>query len=593
MDYQPRRAARLVAAALIALLAGAACSRPPAAVTGTPSTPVPGAAAQQDGWPAYAAGFVEEYLKSQPFFAVQAGRHEYDGQMPDYSAAGLAAQVARLKDWRARAVAFDSAALNADERFEREYLLWVTDTDLYWLERARAPFTNPVWYVDRLDPDVYLSREYAPLPQRLQGYLGYARAIPKIVADIRANLGTPLPATFIERGIAGFGGFAEFYRQDVPKVFASIQDPQAQQALADADEAAARAMDALKAWLESERAHATGNFALGEPKFLDMLKATERVEIPVAQLAAAGQADLERNTQALKSACAQFAPPATLSACVQKVQADKPRGGAVAGARVQLDALRAFVIAHHVVSVPDDQQAQVAEAPPYNRSNGAYISVPGPYEKGVAYTYYIAPPDPSWSTAERAAYIPGKATLLYISVHEVWPGHFLQFLHSNRNPSKIEALWVGYAYAEGWAHYGEELMWDEGLGDGNPEQHIGQLTEALLRDVRYQCAIGLHTQGMSVAQCEQMFREQAYQDPGNARQQAARGTYDPEYLKYTLGKLMIRKLRADWVARQPGAANAPDPRSYWQAFHDKFLSYGGPPIPLVRRAMVGEGRSLL
>jgi hypothetical protein len=242
---QPRRVARLVAAALIALLAGAACSRPPAAVTGT---------AQQDGWPAYAAGFVEEYLKSQPFFAVQAGRHEYDGQMPDYSAAGIAAQVARLKDWRARAVAFEAAALNADERFEREYLLSVIDTDLYWLERARAPFTNPVWYVDRLDPDVYLSREYAPLPQRLQGYLGYARAIPKIAADIRANLGTPLPASFIERGIAAFGGFADFYRYDVPKVFAAVQDPQAQQDLAAANEAAARAMDSVKAWLEGERA---------------------------------------------------------------------------------------------------------------------------------------------------------------------------------------------------------------------------------------------------------------------------------------------------------------------------------------------------
>jgi uncharacterized protein (DUF885 family) len=592
MDQRPRRVAWLATGSLIALLAGAACSGPPAAVTGA-APAVPAAAAQQDGWPAYAAGFVEEYLKPQPFFAVQAGRHEYDGQMPDYSAAGIAAQVARLKEWRARVAAFDSAALNADERFEREYLLWVTDTDLYWLDRARSPFTNPVWYVDRLDPEVYLSREYAPLSQRLQGYLGYARAIPKIVADIRANLSTALPATFIERGIAAFGGFAEFYRQDVPKVFASIQDPQAQQALAEADEAAARAMDSLKAWLESERAHASGSFALGEPRFLAMLQATERVEIPVAQLAAIGHADLERNTQALKSACAQFAPQATLSACVQKMQADKPTGGAVAGARVQLDMLRAFVIAHHVVSVPDDQQAQVAEAPPYNRSNGAYISIPGPYEKGVAYTYYIASPDPSWSAAERAAYIPGKAALLYFSVHEVWPGHFLQFLHSNRNPSKIEALWVSYAYAEGWAHYSEELMWEEGLGDGNPEQHIGQLTEALLRNVRYQCAIGLHTQGMSVAQCEQMFREQAYQDSGSARQQAARGTYDPEYLKYTLGKLMIRKLRADWVARQPGAASAPDPRTYWQPLHDKFLSYGGPPIPMVRRAMVGEGGSLL
>jgi uncharacterized protein (DUF885 family) len=153
-------------------------------------------------------------------------------------------------------------------------------------------------------------------------------------------------------------------------------------------------------------------------------------------------------------------------------------------------------------------------------------------------------------------------------------------------------LWVGYTYAEGWAHYGEELMWEEGLGDGDPEQHIGQLVEALLRDVRYLSAIGMHTRGMSIAQSDRMFREQAFFDAGNARQQAARGTYDPEYLKYTLGKLMIRKLRTDWVARQPGAAAEADPRKYWYDFHNAFLSYGGPPIPLVRKAMVGEDGAL-
>lgn len=587
MDYRPGRVLSLMAAALIAVVAGVACSGPPAAVPASA-----GHEPAQDAWRAYAAGFIEEYLKSQPFFAVKAGRHEYDGQMPDYSAAGFAAQVERLKTWRAAASAFDAGKLSPDERFEREHLLAVLDTDLYWLDRARFPFTNPVWYLDRLDPDVYLTRNYAPLPKRLQGYLGYARAIPKIAADIRANLSTPLPATFIERGIAGFGGFADFYRHDVPRVFAAVGDPQAQKDLRDANENAARAMESLKGWLESERAQASGNFALGEPKFLEMLKATERVEVPLAQLLALGRADLQRNTQALRAACALYLPKATLSGCVQKVQADKPSGGAVAGARAQLDALRNFVIARHIVSLPSDEQAQVAEAPPYNRSNGAYISIPGPYEKNVPYTYYIAPPDPAWSAAERAAYIPGKATLLYISVHEVWPGHFQQFLHSNRNPAKSAALWVSYAYQEGWAHYSEELMWEEGLGDSDPEQHIGQLIEALLRNVRFLSAIGLHTAGMTVAESERMFREQGFQDPGNARQQAARGTYDPEYLKYTLGKLMIRKLRSDWVAQQPGAAAAPDLRIYWQAFHDKFLSYGGPPIPLLRTAMLGEGGSL-
>src|SRR5580704_3061258 len=190
MGYRCTQARWLAGSLLITI---AACGGPPASVP----------AAAPDRWPEFAARFIEEYFKAHPFFAVQAGRHEFDGQMDDVSAAGIAAEVARLQRLRAEAEGFDSAVLTPDERFEREYLLTVIDGDLFGLERARFPFTNPAWYIDRLDPDVYLNRDYAPLPKRMQGYIGYARAIPKIAADIRANLHTPLAPTFIERGISG------------------------------------------------------------------------------------------------------------------------------------------------------------------------------------------------------------------------------------------------------------------------------------------------------------------------------------------------------------------------------------------------------
>jgi uncharacterized protein (DUF885 family) len=177
--------------------------------------------------------------------------------------------------------------------------------------------------------------------------------------------------------------------------------------------------------------------------------------------------------------------------------------------------------------------------------------------------------------------VPGKANLLFVSAHEVWPGHFLQVLHSNRASWKFGQLFVGYAFAEGWAHYTEEMMFDAGLAGATPEIHIGQLSNALLRDVRFLSAIGLHTGGMTVAQSERMFREQALQNPGSARQQAARGTFDPAYLNNTMGKLMIMQLRQDWTASRGGRAG-------WKAFHDQFLSYGGPPIPLVRAQMMGS-----
>jgi uncharacterized protein (DUF885 family) len=195
--------------------------------------------------------------------------------------------------------------------------------------------------------------------------------------------------------------------------------------------------------------------------------------------------------------------------------------------------------------------------------------------------YYIAPPDPSWTADEQAAYIPGSKNLLYTSVHEVWPGHFLNLLHSNRAPSPFGRVFVGYAYAEGWGHYAEELVSEAGLEAGNAESHIGQLSNALLRNCRYLSAIGLHARGMTQQQSYELFRTECFQDEANSRQQAARGTYDPAYLNYTLGKLMIRKLRDDWTADRGG-------RQAWKAFHDAFLSYGGPPIPLVRRAMLGN-----
>lgn len=568
---------------VVLVLSVTGCPKPP------PPAPKPTKPAGNSEWSELAGRFIENYFELQPFFAVNAGRHEFDGRMPDLSASAIQKEVDWLKRERPQVERFDTATLAPAQRVEREHLLAVIDTELFWVERAKMPFNNPDWYINGLDPNVYLSREYAPLPKRLAGYIGYARAIPGIASSIRANLRTPLPRSLIERGIAGFGGYAQFYREDVPKIFAPVQDKDLQARFTEANEAAAAAMAELKAWLESQRSTATEQYALGTDLFQEMLKQTERVDVPIAELKKIGRADLERNLAALRNACGRYLPKAPLRICIDTMSSKKPEGGAVEGARAQLASLKAFLVGKSIVSIPGTEEARVEEAPPYNRGNSAYISIPGPYEQGIASIYYIAPPDPGWSAAERAAYIPGKSDLLFTSVHEVWPGHFLQFLHANRNPSKVESLWVGYAYAEGWAHYTEEMMWEAGLGDGDPETHIGQLSNALLRNVRFLSAIGLHTEGMTIRQSEQMFRDSAFQDPGNARQQAARGTYDPAYLNYTLGKLMILKLRTDWLAKQPASE---DPRAHWREFHDKFLSYGGPPIPVVRHEMVGEGGSL-
>ena len=571
-----------VGAALSAvLLFGlAGCNQSPTAV-------VPkGPSLASQNWDKLTAGFIESYFEGQPFFAAQSGRHEFDGQLPDWSAGGIAHEIARLHAVRERTLEFRNSILSDAERFERDSVVARIDRDLFWAESAEAPFRNPAFYIDSLDPSPYLTRDYAPLAQRLRVFIGFEHAIVTAVAQIKANLHLPLARPLLERGLSAANGFAVFYQKDVPKAFVSVADPRLQAEFKQSNAAAAAAMRDLASWLLANRKNATDNFALGEEKFTQMLAATERVTTPLAELEASGRADLERNLAALREACTALLPGKSVRDCVAKVAHDKPDGGPVAGARKQLAQLRSFIEAKAIVSIPGTEQALVNEAPPYNRDNFAYIDIPGPYEKGIASVYYIAPPNPSWTAQAQHDYLPGRADLLFTSVHEVWPGHFLQFLHSNRSGSIVNRVFVGYAFAEGWAHYGEEMMWEEGLGEGNPETHVGQLLNALLRDVRFLSSIGMHTHGMKLAESEQLFREQAYADAGTARQQAARGAYDPAYLNYTMGKLMIRKLRDDWTASRGG-------RAAWRDFHDRFLSYGGPPIPMVRAVMMGNDKGPL
>jgi hypothetical protein len=537
-------------------------------------------------WDAYVDEFLEAYFVARPDFAVRAGRHEFDGKLPDWSAEGIAKEIKRLRTEKDRASRYQPRTLSQQQRFERDYLLSVINADLFWYETAEWPFRNPFFYGDALDPDVYVSRPYAPLDQRLRAYTAYARAVPNALEQIRKNLRAPLPRTYVDIGHTTFGGLVSFYEKDVPAVFASVKDEQLQKDFSEANASAIKAMKEMDAWFKTLEPTATDKFALGAEKFSAMLRETEGVEVRLDELGNVGRRDLERNLAALRDACEKYAPGQSISACVARAQGNKPAGGPVETARKQLQDLRTFVDQKKIVSIPGTEQALVDEAPAYRRWNFAYINIPGPFEKGLSSIYYIAPPDPAWSKKEKDAYVPGVGSLLFTSVHEVWPGHFLQFLHANRSASKLGQLFVGYAFAEGWAHYTEEMMWDAGLGNNQPEMHIGQLLEALLRNVRFVSAIEMHTGKMTVEESEKMFLEQGYQDAANARQQAARGTFDPAYLNYTMGKLMIRKLREDWTRSRGG-------REAWQAFHDEFLKYGGPPIPLVRKAMLEGDKGLL
>ncbi len=575
--------------AILTLAVGLTGCQPPAPNTppsnqpaaNTTTTNVANMPAASTEWNDYVNHFLNDYFVAHPDFAVVSGKHEFDGKLPDWSEDGLKKEIARLHAERDKATAFKAETLDDRQKFERDYLVAQIDKDLFWREVADQPHTNPYFYADPIDPDVYVSREYAPLETRIKSYTAYARNVPVALEQIKANLKAPMAKTLIKIGRTTIGGLADFYSKDVPKVFEPVKDETSQKDFKTANDAAIKAVKDFDAYLGEQEKSATDNFALGADKFKRMLKDTEGVDIDLAKIEEIGKQDLERNTGALKAECAKFAPNQTLQQCMAKASADKAAGAnVVEAATSQLADLRKFITDKDVLTIPGTEQAGVKQAPPYKAWNFAYINIPGPYETGLPSTYYVSPPDPSWPKEKQDAYVPGKGSLLFTSVHEVYPGHFVQFLHANRSSSKFGQVFVGYAFAEGWAHYTEEMMYDAGLGANDPEMHIGQLQEALLRNVRFLSAIGMHTKGMTVEESRKMFLEQGFQDEGSAEQQAERGTFDPAYLNYTMGKLMIRKLREDWTTSRGG-------RNGWKQFHDAFLQYGGPPIPLVRRAMMG------
>ena len=564
---------RNVTVALVAVFFIAACGGEQATEQGQE---------EQLSWAAFQDKVLTEYHEHNPEQAVDAGLHQYDGMASDLSRESINAYIAWLEQTLSEIATYDQ--LEGGDAFDRDYLSQALRGDLFFVRDSGFMQTNPVAYAGSLGFSVYVDREYAPLEERIKAYTTYISEVPRMLEQMRANLQPPLPAPYVQTAYGMFSGLASYLEDTVPGLFADVEDVQLQRQFAAANSAAAEAVQQTANWLDGLKETATDDYALGEKRFLQMLAATEGVNVTLAELKRAGAADLERNLNALREICADYLPGASTADCVRKVQANKPPEGAVGGARRQLPALRKFVEDNNIVSIPGTEDALVNEAPPHKRFNSAYINIPGPYEKGLPSVYYIAPPDPDWSEEDQLAYIPSEEELLAISVHEVWPGHFLQFLHANRADSQIGRNFSTYTFVEGWGHYTEQMMVDAGLGDGDAEVKIGQLLNALLRNVRYMSAIGLHAEGMSVEESQKMFEEKAFQDFGNAQQQARRGTYDPGYLNYTLGKLMINKLRDDWTAGRGG-------REAWGAFHDKFLSYGSPPIPLIRKEMLGADYS--
>ena len=530
-----------------------------------------------------ADAWLDESFARRPSRAVELGLHEYDGMLPDVSETALTKEIQTLEEAKAKFEAFDPAALEPELQVERGIILQQIRADLFDLARRRQPWTNPMFYLGPLDLAPYISRDYAPLDQRAVAITRLANGTPQHLRNAMARLQADLPRTFVATALLQVRGTIDFVDNDVREATKGLTG-QMQSNLDAGLAAMVAALKEYEAFLVERKKTATDDFALGSELFVEMLRETQGFDVSLERLKELGQADLERNLKALEGATKALDSKKPLAKVIAKVTADKPPADGVLGeASNQAAAMRQFLIDKDLITIPSEDVAEVRPSPPYMRWNAAFLSSAGAFEKAALPSfYYISPPDPSWPKKQQQAYIPGKTDLLFITIHEVWPGHFLHGLHVKTNRSRVVKSSWNYAMGEGWAHYAEEMMWDAGVSD-DPAVHVGQLQNALLRNVRYLSAIGLHTGEMTVEQSRKMFRDKAFQDEANASQQAVRGTFDPMYLSYTLGKLAILKLRDDVKAKWKA-----DGKTFsLKAFHDALLSYGAAPLPVIREAMLG------
>lgn len=578
-----RRAARGRLLVLTALVATQACGGGTAAPVAPPprEPPPPGRPAGAASFDAARDAFFDGYLERSPTFAARLGFHQHDGMLPDVSARGLAAQAAWLKGQEAAFARVAPADLEPAQQIERDVILTQIRGDRFDLEVARWPSTNPMSYLDRLALTDHVTRDYAPLAQRARAVIALGAATGPYLDAARENLPDAMPRPWVETALLQADGLIDFARKDVAQAMVALDDPALRTEVADGLRAYAAALGAYRDFLRARLRRSTDAFALGADRFQEMLAAKEGLAIDLDRLRKLGEDDLARNLAILELAARSIDPKKPVRAVVERVKTDRPALDQVtAEATRQAAAMRKLVVEKDLVTIPSDDVAEVRPTPPFMRWNFAFLNTPGVFEqKPMPAFYYITPPDPSWPRREREAYVPSRGTLLYTTIHEVWPGHFLHYLHVKRTPSRILRSFCSYVGVEGWAHYAEQMMLEAGAS-ADPRHRVGQLTAALLRDVRYLSAIGLHAGTMKLRDSVALFETQAFADRAMARQQAARGTFDPGYLAYTLGKLMIRKLRDDWKDKVGAGYSL-------KAFHDRFLSYGCAPVPVIRRAMLG------
>jgi len=522
-----------------------------------------------------------------PFGAAYMGIHSGDGRVTDYSAENVSRRLATLDDWATILSEIASLAVNDDDRQDLATLRWVHGAETFALHELQPHRRRPLHYNDTIDVSGYIRRNYAPLDDRLRGLLSHLKAIPDALRNAASNLdgSEPLSRIDIRQARQAFRGHIAFMQKDLLEAISASTDRTLTGQIETAAEVAINAIADLVDHLTTLEPAASDDFAIGSERFLSLLQTFELVDLPLDRLRAAGQADLDRNMAMLVEVCAKIDPNATTREVSDRLREDHPAPDDLLDAtRAVLADLKEFAVRNQLVTIPSAVDATVAETPAFHRWSFASMDSPGAFEDEASGAhYFVTSPEPDWTTAQKEQWMRRffYASIANTSAHEAYPGHYVQSMHKRLAPTAVQKAFDSFTHWEAWAHYVEEMMLDEGYGNNDPAQRVAQLQAALLRNARYMVAIGLHCDGMTVDEATRIIMDATLMDELPARREAERGTFDPGYGNYTLGKLMLRKLRADAEREQGNGFSLGE-------FHDAFLANGAPPFPIIRARMLKD-----
>lgn len=541
--------------------------------------------------------FVDEYLaylhEVHPTNATFDGVHLHDDLLEDLSRPAIDGQVRDLGAFARRLAAIDPNRLTDTERLERPALDANIRARLFELERVRTWERNPQHYADIIATSLAGQAlfEYAPLAQRARRIVSKLRQVPRLVQAARDNIKDP-PGIFVKVGLESMRGTQRFIDDDLPRAFSRLDDMHILGDLADASIEASAAIGSYAEYLEQDLApRSRGSFRLGREKFEEKLRLDEGLTLDADRLLAIAMRELASTQEEFRRVAGRI-NGGDPRAAWEKAKADHPAAGRlVSTAQEQLGELVAFINKHRIVTIPEGAPVDVAPTPKFYRWTFASMWTPGPFEaRPLRATYYITDVDPAWSAERQVEHLRdfNYGNLWSISIHEVFPGHFLHYQHLRQVQSRLRKsiMFSSTAMVEGWAHYCEQMMLDEGFRKNEPTVRLGQIAEALIRLCRFIVGIRLHCEDMSVEQGVRFFREQAFMEEGSARREAERGTFDPAYVLYSVGKLMIMKLRDDYKAKVGADFSL-------RTFHDSLLANGSVPMGLHRALMLGDSGGAL